>query len=317
MAAICRSLSGHQTSASITVPGASNVPTIVHGALVEPERLPDREPLRRRRPSACARAAPTIISSRPGSGARPSTTRTCGWTRNAAGVTPRSEHRQDASGSRRPAAARSSGALPGDTYGTPARCLMPGTLASDERRARSGSISLRSKLSSLPAPSRMTFRSPPLTSRLCSIPRTNAAGRQHEQHDQHAAGDAQRQPHRRAAEVADGVIPGQTSRHRVSLHVQQRAVSHTARNHAVISLPRRLPRRHQPGDDAERRRQQQPEQQHARARGHLDAQALRSRGCSCSHRSSAAAATRPERAAEQAEQRASRRRSAARSAPPR
>ena len=120
-----------------------------------------------------------------------------------------------------------------DVRARPAGVLMPGDAARARAPATAGSISLRSKLSSLPAPSRITFRSPPLTSQAPLHPAHERPRRQHEQHDQRAAA-------RRSAPAASA--SGRGCGRRIPRGADAcvirpfcRSRGHTARNDAVIS----------------------------------------------------------------------------------
>jgi hypothetical protein len=171
LVATWRSVSGIQISASITVLGARKRPTIVQSRPSNERVLP----IANRSdgsPSRVVTSPPTMISSRPATGNRPSAISTSGCTRSATSRTPRTTAFRSlvlVADSRTDRAEW----ISGDAYATPACDLRPRMLATAIPSV-AASICERSTLSSLPAPRIMMFWCrPPSCVRVSCMPRTN------------------------------------------------------------------------------------------------------------------------------------------------
>ena len=182
------SLSGIHVSPSMTVPGARIRPTTRNGrvsTITSGPPLPASVSTVARAsgliPAVRAALAPSATSLAPACGARPATSRACGCTMNAVGVMPRTRPMYSAASVLAGAALsllRSitdrATLISGLASGRPSNVAMPLRLAATTPAA-DWLISLRSTLSSLPAPRRTTLRSWPLARSALAIPIANPA----------------------------------------------------------------------------------------------------------------------------------------------
>ena len=172
----CASLSRRiQNSPCIAVPGAAKTPTIANGSPATSRVSPRSAPR-----TLASASGPAAISSAPRCGQRPRSRRTCGCTAKAMESKPRTRTGGASLAGAGAAALGSAASAIGsatwispETAGSPANRASPSTSAASAV-AVEGGISLRSTLSSLPAPRTSAFVASPVEPSACSMPRANA-----------------------------------------------------------------------------------------------------------------------------------------------